>query len=178
MRLSPWEPPRLLWAAVEGLFGVNIGSRTCTVAPIHPPGWKWMALRRLPSADGYMTFFTAFEERGATIYSNTEFDTPYILKLVCKDVTNKVHPSDYRVHRAAFLQDGVVTICLGNESDAYVSAVVTITEIIDPAATYSVSIYSNAGGHVELGESTGEGLTEMAVSIEEGEFRILVFAPV
>ena len=48
IRLSPWEPPRLLWAAVEGLCGVTMDGPDCTVAPARPPDWRWLALRRMP----------------------------------------------------------------------------------------------------------------------------------
>ena len=48
MRLSPWEPPRFLWAAVEGVCGLMLTTGRPSVNPLVPAAWKWVALRRLP----------------------------------------------------------------------------------------------------------------------------------
>ncbi|MBV8149348.1 MAG: hypothetical protein JO092_09680, partial [Candidatus Eremiobacteraeota bacterium] len=48
MRLSPWEPPRFLWAAIEGVCGLTLTGDRPQINPLIPPNWKWVALRRLP----------------------------------------------------------------------------------------------------------------------------------
>ncbi len=48
MRLSPWEPPRFLWAAVEGVCGLVLMPGAPRVNPLMPAGWNWVALRDVP----------------------------------------------------------------------------------------------------------------------------------
>jgi hypothetical protein len=46
MMLSPWYPPRYLWAAVEGAGGFDpSGPR---VEPRLAPSWKWLGVQNLP----------------------------------------------------------------------------------------------------------------------------------
>ncbi|HWE60897.1 MAG TPA: amylo-alpha-1,6-glucosidase, partial [Chloroflexota bacterium] len=40
MRLSPWEPPRFLWAAVEGICGVVLQPGTPKIQPLVPDAWR------------------------------------------------------------------------------------------------------------------------------------------
>ena len=48
MMLSPWFPPRYLWAAVEGMGGFSVDGGDVAVRPCLPPDWKWLAIRNVP----------------------------------------------------------------------------------------------------------------------------------
>lgn len=173
MRLSPWEPPRLLWAAVQGMCGVKAGDGKLFVSPINSARWKWLGLRRMPYWDGFFTYFATFEDSGVQIYSNKEVDTPYELHVAGEDVTNRAIVSDYRVHRAVFLSEQGLTLCLGTESDAYTTVNVKLRDLLKPDAQYSLRVYSRASGWIDAGNRTGAELSEIAMSIEDGEFRII-----
>lgn len=174
MRLSPWEPPRLLWAAVEGLCGAKAKpDGSYVVAPKRPRNWKWTALRRLPCSAGFLTFFATFEEEAVHIYSNMHVDTPHKLVVAGRDVSNKVRLADYRVLRTAFATDEEITICLGTEAGAYVTASVALCGLMEPDEHYALGVYSSASGWVEAGVASGEVLSDIAITIEDGEFRVL-----
>jgi hypothetical protein len=173
MRLSPWEPPRLLWAAVEGLCGAKSTEEGYEVAPARPGNWKWLALRRMPCASGFLSFFATYEDGRATLYCNEAVKTELELRVAGEDVTRQVKVKDYRIHRAAFMKDGSLTICLGSEADVYVSAMLVIFNLLDPAHVYDVRVYGPAMGWVDIGARTGAKISQIAISIEDGEFRIV-----
>lgn len=173
MRLSPWEPPRLLWAAVEGLCGVKTGRGRCLVSPKRPGQWTWLGLRRMPYAEQFLTFFATFGDDEVCIYSNLEVDTPHTLVLAGEDVSNRVLVGDYRVHRVGFTRDGELTICLGSEENAYTTFSLILDGLLEPSTNYEVFQLSRASGWVEIGMRRGEDLSNMAVNIEDGEYRII-----
>jgi hypothetical protein len=80
MRLSPWEPPRFLWAVLEGAMGLGIqipapkpeGNgelhklRAGTIealrsqeqiSPVVPEKWQWFALRNVPMGGSRLSYF-------------------------------------------------------------------------------------------------------------------------
>ncbi len=173
MRLSPWEPPRLLWAAVEGLCGAKPGVDGYTIAPAWPAEWKWLALRRLPCTAGWLTLFMALEDDQIHVYSNLPVQTKHRLHVAGADVTRSVRVKDYRTHRTAFATESRVIICLGSEADVYVTAPVDMSELLEPEAEYEARVYSRGEGWTTMGLATGSELSQMAVSIEDGGFRII-----
>ena len=48
MMLSPWFPPRYLWAAIEGAAGLEMSGDTLDLCPRLAAGWKWLGVRSLP----------------------------------------------------------------------------------------------------------------------------------
>lgn len=178
MRLSPWEPPRLLWAAVEGLCGAKPGPEGFTVAPARPSEWSWLALRRMACTEGFLTFFATFENGEVQIYSNRKVKTEHQLHVAGDDVTRKVRVRDYRVHRAAFASENGLLLCLGSEASLYLTALIEITDVFEPSQPYTVRIYSRGSGWVEAGTRLGADLSQLAVSIEDGGFRIITMTAV
>ncbi len=59
MMLSPWYPPRYVWAAIEGAGGLNLGGRQLACSPRLPPQWKWLGVRNLPFRGKRLTWFVA-----------------------------------------------------------------------------------------------------------------------
>src|SRR5260370_27979534 len=61
MRLSPWEAPRFLWAAVEGICGVVLrpDPEPPKVQPLLPLEWKWIGLRNLAYHGRRISYFGA-----------------------------------------------------------------------------------------------------------------------
>ena len=56
IRLSPWFPPRYLWAAIEGACGLSAEIDGAVIAPKVPPGWQWIAARNVPLADATVSW--------------------------------------------------------------------------------------------------------------------------
>lgn len=72
MMLSPWFPPRYLWAAVEGVAGCSFNAESLQVRPSLAPDWKWLAVKNLPYRDQWVTFFAARAPE-LQLYSNLHF---------------------------------------------------------------------------------------------------------
>lgn len=65
MRLSPWEPPRFLWVAMEGLAGIRVDMDQIRISPAMPAEWKWMAVSDAPIAGQDLSY--AVIRRGAKL---------------------------------------------------------------------------------------------------------------
>jgi hypothetical protein len=57
MTLSPWFPPRYLWAAIEGAGGLNSSGGSPSVTPRLASDWKWLGVRNVPYRDRTLTWF-------------------------------------------------------------------------------------------------------------------------
>ena len=56
MMLSPWYPPRYLWAAVEGMAGLGVEAGEAAIEPRMPAQWKWMAAQNVPFRGSRLTW--------------------------------------------------------------------------------------------------------------------------
>jgi glycogen debranching enzyme len=66
MRLSPWEPPRFLWAAIEGVCRFMLTTGSPRINPLVPPNWKWLAVKRLPYHGREITYMATCEGQVAS----------------------------------------------------------------------------------------------------------------
>lgn len=90
MMLSPWFPPRYLWAAIEGAAGLDISSSTPSVNPRLPPDWHWMGVSNVPFRGRHLTWFTVRTAQ-LQMYSNFRFDQSLECRAYEKDVTDRVN---------------------------------------------------------------------------------------
>ena len=59
MPLSPWFPPRYIWAVIEGVFGLDISGDRPRLNPHLPSHWNWCGLRNVPYQGKHVTWFFA-----------------------------------------------------------------------------------------------------------------------
>jgi hypothetical protein len=57
MMLSPWFPPRYLWAAIEGAAGLDLSSGEPSCNPRLAPEWRWLGVRNLQLGGGSESWF-------------------------------------------------------------------------------------------------------------------------
>ena len=69
MMLSPWDPPRYLWAAIEGVGGLDPSGDGVTLKPRLASDWKWLGVQNLPYRDKCLTYF-AVRAPGLALYAN------------------------------------------------------------------------------------------------------------
>jgi hypothetical protein len=69
MMLSPWFPPRYLWAAIEGMAGLDFSDGSITVLPRLAPEWKWMGVQNVPHRGKQLTWL-AVRIPELTVYTN------------------------------------------------------------------------------------------------------------
>jgi hypothetical protein len=87
MMLSPWFPPRYLWAAIEGAAGFRPDFTRPALEPRLPRAWSWIAVRNLPFQDRRLTWFVIRDDEGLRCYANTSFETSIPLDMLDEDVT-------------------------------------------------------------------------------------------
>lgn len=176
MRLSPWEAPRFLWAAVEGVCGVMLRPGELHVLPLIPDAWDWVALRRLPFQGASVTFFAGREAQGLRCYATHDVRTDQRREVYPEDVSERVVAAHPDVHHVALRRPGEVVVCLGNASGQTSVSPLLLGGALAPGARYQVDVY-NSELHEWLEGETGvaEDLGELAVSINARGYRVLRF---
>jgi Bacterial alpha-L-rhamnosidase 6 hairpin glycosidase domain len=112
MMLSPWYPPRYLWAAIEGAAGFDIGAKQLICSPRLPPQWKWLGVRNLPYRKEKLTWFVARIPK-PTLYATFECESDYELHVYSRDVSPMLRLGD-EVTEIALEQGGNYAILIGN----------------------------------------------------------------
>jgi hypothetical protein len=69
MMLSPWFPPRYLWAAVEGMAGLALEPGAVSISPRLAANWKWLAVHNLPYRDRRLAWLVV-RIPDLTVYAN------------------------------------------------------------------------------------------------------------
>jgi hypothetical protein len=176
MRLSPWEPPRYLWAALEGLAGVNIEGGQLQIEPRLPPDWKWLALRNLPYCGRAISFVIVREGNTQRIYATERLASQRDVTVCGQDVSDGVEVWSDLATVIAFAQDGQLYVFIGNNSSRTLIVPFELGGLTEDNRTYKVHTFSSEyGGWVESGESAGRELTGLAASIEPQGFFIIRF---
>ena len=178
MRLSPWEPPRFLWAAVEGVCGVMLDANTIGFNPLLPSDWRWVGLRRLDCHRRELSFFAARHHDTFQVFGTADFDTaPSSTKhLYDEDITNQLDALNSLAYHVAFKRPGEILICLGSASHQTILVPLRLENTLEAGKLYHTEIYnSERSVWIEGETSRAEDLKELAFEIEEGGYRLLRF---
>jgi hypothetical protein len=178
MRLSPWEPPRFLWAAVEGVCGVMLGTGPISLSPLLPGDWQWMGIRRLFYHGRELGFFAARQHDMFHVLGTADFETSegYVKHLYQEDISEQIHALNSLAHHVAFKRPGEIIICLGSASRQTMLVPLRMDGVLEAGKLYHTEVYnSERSAWVEGETSRAEDLQELAVDIEEGGYRLLRF---
>jgi hypothetical protein len=140
MMLSPWFPPRYLWAAIEGAAGLDLSGATPSVAPRLAPDWKWMGVCNLPLGGRDVTWF-AVRAPDVKLYATFRFEQPMPYEAYDEDVSAKVRCGSDAAVALALRRGRDVTIFLGNTMDRTITTAVYLDVMLTPP--YAVSTYSS-----------------------------------
>lgn len=177
MRLSPWEAPRFLWAAVEGVCGVMLrpGGQHPQMHPLLPEDWRWVGIRRLPYHGHCFSFFATEEQGRFRLYTDHPMNTRHHLEQYEEECSNQVLVLNGHLEHLALRRPDEVTLCIGNTSrETTVSPVYLLNHILAPEQPYQLSIYNSERQAWVTGRSgPGQALSSLAVTIEAQGFRIL-----
>jgi hypothetical protein len=139
MPLSPWFPPRYIWAVVEGVLGLDISGDRARLAPNLPSSWNWCALRNLPYRGKGVTYFLARIPH-TQVWSNEQFESDLPIHVFAEDVSELLQCSGDAV-RCAALRDGNRVVALaGNTEDRTVT---TAVRLRDADGTYRLRLYDS-----------------------------------
>jgi hypothetical protein len=179
MRLSPWEPPRFLWAAVEGVCGVVLLPDKPKINPLIPAQWRWVGLRRLPYHGKEISYFAAREGEAEQpdafhIYAETEVATDHTLSVYAEDVTESVRVLNPDVCHIALRRPGEVVLLLGNTGPNTSIVPMECAGLFAAETNYTVHVYDSESRRWGGGDVTrGAALHTPTVAIEAGGFRVL-----
>ncbi|MGA8533399.1 MAG: amylo-alpha-1,6-glucosidase [Candidatus Tumulicola sp.] len=176
MRLSPWEPPRFLWAAIEGVCGLTLSGDRPEINPLVPANWKWVALRRLPFHGREISYFAVRTQGSLTLFTTCEVNTQFTHSLYETDVSDKV-PIFSRIARVVALQRGdEIAVLVGNVSDATTNVPIDISELLEPGARYHVRVYNSERDEWETDSvQAREELNVTSLGIEGKGYRVMIF---
>lgn len=174
MRLSPWEPPRFLWAAVEGVSGLMLTTGAPRIDPIIPPDWKWVALRQCPYHGALFTFFAVRQRGQLHVYTTTEVDTQYALSRFDQDVSANVSCFANTAAVVAMQRDDSILIMVGNVADQTASVPINLKNAVSESMDYRVRVYdSERGDWTETHRRPGAELLSLVLSIEAKGYRLV-----
>lgn len=174
MRLSPWEPPRFLWAAVEGICGLMLTTGKPRINPLVPAGWKWLGLRRLPYHGKELTYFAARQSGKFHVYATAEFDTDHLGQAFEEDVSADVTVFSELAAAVALRRRGEIVVLIGNVGTQTTPVPFNIARIIDPVKEYQVRIYDSERDAWEAFDNQkGDRLASLAMSVETHGYRLI-----
>jgi len=140
MMLSPWFPPRYLWAAIEGAAGLDISAGTPSVNPRLAPEWQWMGVSNLPFRGKNLTWFVVRLPQ-LQLYGNFRFDRSTTCIEYETDISQHVHTIGDAVISIALQKGDSIVVFLGNTS---VHTVATALAMDLPLpGSYSVKVFNS-----------------------------------
>jgi len=176
MRLSPWEPPRYLWAMIEGAVGLDVAGCEVKVRPKVPHDWQWLYVRNLNTAPGTLGFFAARQNGALTFYTASEFMSGENIELYEADLTDLIDPVSPDTIATAFGRDGEIITCFGDTSGQKKPAPFNAVRMLDNARRYKVNVYqSEIGQWINLGSHSGGSLGRLSAEIAPYGFVLFRF---
>lgn len=125
MMLSPWFPPRYLWAAIEGAAGLDMSSRTPNLKPRPAREWKWLGVRNLPLRGKHISWF-AVRLDALAVYSSYPFDSVDEACRYDQDVSDALHVTGEEAVVIGLQRDGRLVILIGNTLDRTVTTALSL----------------------------------------------------
>ncbi len=175
MRLSPWEPPRFLWAAVEGVCGLVLLPGAPRVNPLMPTGWNWVALRDVPYHGRPFSYFLVREtESGTRVYATCSIDCDWRTEVYSEDVSDKVWVYAKDAVAVALRRDEDLVLLIGNTGaeTIYVPIQFADAQLLPERAT--VRVYNSERQSWEArGMLSRSQLSSTALSLEREGFRLV-----
>jgi hypothetical protein len=175
MRLSPWEPPRFFWAAIEGVCGLMLTSGAPQINPLIPGHWSWVGIRRLRYHNGSLSYFAIRQSTDRkTIYSTAPLESQHEVLLFDSDVSDQLHVFSDSAVVIALSGTARIAILLGNTEQNTITTPINIEDVVDPSQRYQLRIYNSERRDWEAPVTCGaETLRGLAVTIEANGFRLL-----
>ncbi len=137
MMLSPWDPPRYLSAAIEGVAGLVPDGDSVRCWPHLAPDWKWMGVQDLLYRGHRITWFAARVPE-LRMYTNFHFQEspPYLA--YDEDISSSVHVTGASGVSLGLRQGADLLLFVGNTEDRTTTAALWIDADIKGAYHWRV----------------------------------------
>ena len=154
MMLSPWDPPRYLWAAVEGVAGLDPSGDSLTLHPRLASDWKWLGLHNLPYRGKALTYF-AVRTPDIQVYSNFHPQQSQPYQAYDDDISGQVWAGLDSVCALGLRSGDKLVLFAGNTSEQTVNTSLRVG--VPLSGAYRARIYESL-----LGEWADRGLVPAA----------------
>lgn len=128
MMLSPWFPPRYLWAAIEGAAGLDLSAGTPTINPRLPPQWKWVGVRNVLLAGKRLTWFVV-RVPDLQLYTDAQFRCSGTSQVFDEDVSSAMSIEGDDAVAIGLRQDTSIALFVGNTSSRTLTTAIGLTGI-------------------------------------------------
>lgn len=167
MRLSPWDSPRFLWAAIEGVAGVKLDLNGIPLDPRIPSNWQWLRIHNLPYRGGSLSYFLTRERDGLHVYTTNHFSGDTMqhhyeeeLEVGAKSITTGISTT-------AFRRGSEVLVCMGSSLDLPALSPVLAHHSLSVGSNYRVWRLTNRDQEWRfLGTVEGRYLQRVADRVE------------
>jgi glycogen debranching enzyme len=200
MRLSPWEAPRFLWAAVEGICGIMVRPEPepPMVEPLLPMEWKWVGLRNLTYHGRKFSYFAArlatpgsllAVERTSPhpgeqdqalrclqMYASGEMEVGEhcTVEQYTSDISDRVRVLNQELQVVALERPGQIVVCVGNVAPRTSVGALELRDVLTPGRRYHIHLYSSERMEWSHGPiSEAAELARVALVVEAHGFRLL-----
>lgn len=174
MRLSPWEPPRFLWAAIEGVGGLTLTGDLPQVQPLVPANWKWLALRRVPYHGAEITYFAVRAQGTFHLYSTCEIDTDHPHYVFTQDASDRIAVFAQGARIVALQRAHETVVMIGNANTSTVNVPLDLSQVLEPEAKYHVRMYNSERDDWETDAVLArEEVATLTATIESQGYRVL-----
>ena len=181
IRLSPWEPPRYLWAAIEGACGLTLrdAPKRLQVAPLMPSGWRWLGVRRLPLRGRELTYFVIRDRSRFRVFANESLEVEGELEVFEEDVSERIDRLDPDMVVVALRRSNEWLICVGSTLDVAYTFPLSLGRLLDEKRRYQGYLYNeNLGRWVEGENALGKDFKDIALRLEAQSFALGRLVPV
>ena len=150
MMLSPWDPPRYLWAAIEGVAGIDPSGDGVTLHPRLSSEWKWLGLQNLPYRGKSLTYF-AVRAPDIQIYANFHPQQSQPTQAYDEDISDQVHAGLDSICALGLRSGDTLVLFAGNTGEQTVNTSLRVA--VPLSGAYRARVYESL-----LGEWVDRGL--------------------
>jgi hypothetical protein len=170
MMLSPWFPPRYLWAAIEGACGLEPAAHGARVTPRLPPEWSWLSACDVPFQGKPISWFAVRMDE-LRLFTTQSVESDLVVDVYERDVTADVSVEGEENAVVAFARAGCVLVFIGNRARHTVSVAIRSRGVL--SALVPVRRYESTCG--TWNEDAGAGSDAYTTMIGSRGFALVEF---
>jgi hypothetical protein len=179
MRLSPWEAPRFLWAAIDGALGLQIDGDAIELEPHLPPDWQWLRVQNLPLRGRRVSCFLTRQSDGLHLYTCETYAGALVQHRYAEELAHGVEALTTGLSLTAFRQPGEVLICLGNSLETPILGPFLAHHALDAGARYRVArLHSHDARWQDVGVLDGCDVQRATIRMEPLGYALYRFCAV
>ncbi len=174
MRLSPWEPPRFLWAAIEGVCGLMLTPTDPRIDPVVPQRWGWIGMRQVCYHGHEFSYFATRQKSKFVVYVTGSADTASHRERYEKDVSDDVAAFSAVAAVIALARHDGFIVLVGNVSDETATIPLNMNKLVGADVEYRLRTYNGERDQWEHAVSKlGRDITAIAITVEAHGFRLI-----